>query len=236
MNYCVIDAFNLTLIAAAGALKNSSTLPFEDKLYNILSRMLDNLQKKFLNSKWYAVWDTPGGTQFRKDIDENYKSNRSNSFIDIKEIIACKSTYEFYSIENIEVPNSEADDIIFVLCKNLRENYTQSNITIISRDHDLLQTVQAGYANNQYDPVKKENIKVPEYSIVDFKALVGDSSDVIKGVPGIGEKTAIKILSGIQKLTEEQQKIFEECKNMVDATRHPRFFENYTYIKQLIKK
>lgn len=236
MNYCIIDAFNLTLIAAAGALKNSSTLPFEDKLYNILSRMLDALQKKFPNSKWYAVWDTPGGTQFRKDIDENYKSNRSNSFISIQEILACQSTYEFYSIENIEVPNSEADDIIFVLCKNLRENYTQSNITIVSRDHDLLQTVQAGYANNQYDPVKKENIKVPEYSIVDFKALVGDSSDVIKGVPGIGEKTAIKILSGIQKLTEEQQKIFEECKNMVDATRHPRFFENYTYIKQLIKK
>lgn len=234
MNYYVIDAFNLTLIAATAALKSQAELPFDDKLYNILSRMLDTLQKKFPTGEWYAVWDTPGGTQFRKDMDQNYKSNRSNSPIDIKDILACKNTYEFYSIKNIEVPSSEADDIIFVLCKNLKEKHIQSNITIISRDKDLLQVVQAKYATKQYDPVKKDYITPPVYSVVDFKALVGDSSDVIKGVPGIGEKTAIKILSGLQKLTEEQREIFEKCKDMIDATRNPQFQSNYSLIKQLI--
>ena len=236
MNYYVIDAFNLTLIAAAGAINSKQDLPLEDKLYNILSHMLNSLRSKFSNGKWYAVWDTYGGTQFRKEIDENYKSNRSNSLIDFKEILACKSTYEFYDIENIEVPNSEADDIIFVLCKNLKEKHIQSNITIISRDKDLIQVVQAGYASNQYDPVKKENIKIPAYSVVDYKALVGDSSDVIKGVPGIGSKTAIKVLTGFYPLTGEQKEIFEKCKDMIDATRHPRFQENYSFVKQLIKE
>ena len=54
-----------------------------------------------------------------------------------------------------------------------------------------------------------------------FKSIVGEKSDGVSGVPGIGEKGAIKVLTGLIALPEEQKKIFEECKDIIDIRRNP---------------
>ena len=109
------------------------------------------------------------------------------------------------------------------------------NVIIISRDRDMIQVVQEGYADGIWDNVKKGYIDIPYYSIVDFKSIVGDKSDGVSGVPRIGEKGAIKVLTGLITLTEEQKKIFEECKDIIDIRRNPNLPKIEEYIVQWMR-
>lgn len=230
-NIC-IDGNNLTCIAYS-----TPVLGIEDALdrtYSVLFRMLDKLKQKY-DGNFYVCWDTKGGTTFRKQIDSKYKATRDPSKFDFTVIEKCKSLYEDFGIKSISIPQCEGDDALFVLCKYLRKKDPQSNIVVISRDKDLLQIVQKGYANTQYDPVKKSNITPPWYDVVKYKALVGDSSDNISGVKGIGQKAAIKIISGMKTLTEEQETQYQKCLKLVDATMNPNFEKNYSLVETLIK-
>lgn len=65
---------------------------------------------------------------------------------------------------------------------------------------------------------------------------MGDTFDGISGVKGIGKKTALQVLSGFKKLTEEQAKTFESCKDIIDIQRHPRFGEIKEYLRKEIEK
>ena len=104
----------------------------------------------------------------------------------------------------------------------------------------MIQVVQAGYAEGIYEPVKKSFIDIPSYPITVFKALVGDKSDNIPGVKGIGEAKAKKLIaerlsSGKLALTEDQLEQYERCLKIVDATQHPRFDENLQVAKSFLK-
>ena len=145
-----------------------------------------------------------------------------------------ESIYNNFDVISIKVPECEADDAIFSLCEVLKERDSDCENIIVSRDRDLIQVVQKGYASDIWDVSKKSFMKIPAYDIVDFKSLVGDKSDGISGVPKIGKKTAIQVISGFKQLTKEQQLIFEKCKDIVDATRHPRFKEIKDYIEELL--
>lgn len=223
------------MIAGYSSLKGvSENYTFEDILASTLYSMINKLRKTFPYYKFYACWDTFGGTQFRKDIDSNYKSNRDHSAVSLNSILAMKPLFKELEVENIEIPQTEADDTIYTLAKVLREKYPQSSIVVVSRDKDLIQAVQAGYATNQYDPVKKKNLDIPWYSIVDYKALVGDASDNIPGVKGVGQKTAIKYLLNPELIKESQKEDFERYKKMIDASKHPRFTENLEYLEKIV--
>lgn len=236
-NYLIIDAFNICLIAGFSSLKGvSENYSFEDIFTSTVYSMIHKLRSIFPGYKIYACWDTYGGIQFRKDIDNNYKANRiNNKEIDFKSILKMKPYFEDLDIINVEIEATEADDTIYALSKCIKEKYKDANVVIVSRDNDLIQVVQAGFANNQYDPVKKRFLDIPPYSVVDFKALVGDPSDNIAGVKGIGKKTAINYITGLKQLNETQKKEFEKYKDMVDASRHPRLEENLFFIKEHIR-
>lgn len=232
-SFYAIDCFNFVLTAAAVILYRGSN-NFSDDLSDLVYKMISTLKRTNPGGKWYAVWDAAGGTHFRKNIDKNYKADRDNSRIDFEAVLACKKLFEIWGMENLSLEKTEADDTIAVLCKELREKYPDAEITIFSRDKDLLQIVQNGWANRQYDFSKKKDLEVPEYSVVDFKALAGDPSDNIKGLPGVGEKTAIKIIQGQRVLTEEEKVLFEKYKSMVDTRLHPLFEKNCETVKKLI--
>lgn len=227
----IIDSYNFTLIAYSVA--NNSENP-DDMLPVILNRMLRRLNKDFPFYTLYGCWDTPGGTTFRKKLCDSYKANRDNGKFNFKLVQSMKSVFSDFNIKPIEVPECEADDAIFVLCKVLKEREPDCENIIVTRDKDLLQVVQNKYAEGIWDVTKKAFMDVPAYSIVDFKSLVGDKSDGISGVHMIGEKTAIQVISGFKQLTKEQKKIFESCKDVVDATRHPRFNEIQECIKDIL--
>lgn len=234
MNSICIDGNNFSIIAYTSCGK----VP-EDKLegavYNSLAKMLGNLKSKF-SGDFYVCWDTKGGTSFRKNLDNNYKATRKTGFIDYSLIEKTKSLYEDYGIKSINIPRCEGDDALYVLCKYLKEKSPQNNICVVSRDRDLLQIIQAGYANSLWDPVKKVKVEVPEYDVVKFKAIAGDSSDNIKGVEGIGPVGAIKILEGIRKLTESQKEEYEHALKLIDARLNPNFEYNYSKIKEIFEK
>lgn len=235
-SYILIDAFNHVLIAASVALSRTSTEEdFQNMLSAILVGMIQNLKKKF-SGKYYVCWDSPGGTSFRKEKNPDYKANRDHSKINFEAITACSSLYEVYGMQNITIPECEADDLIFVLSQALREQNPQACITVVSRDKDLIQTVQSGYATQIWDPVKKQFQEIPFYSIVEWKALVGDKSDSISGVAKIGEKTALRILSGNLQLTEDQQKQYESCLELVDATKNPNYLKNLKLVKAILQE
>lgn len=229
MNSIVMDCFNFTMGAYALA-KNTGDV--EKNFLPILWTQLIGIQNKYRGYDCYAVWDTAGGTSFRKKKNSEYKAHRDHSAFDFKAIRGSSTLYAEVGFKNLSVPRCEADDAIFALCKNLKEKNPKDKVIVISRDRDMIQIVQEGYADGIWDNVKKGYIEIPYYSIVDFKSIVGDKSDGISGVPRIGEKGAMKILTGLTTLTEEQKKIFEECKDIIDIRRNP----NLPKIEKFIAK
>ena len=108
----------------------------------------------------------------------------------------------------------------------------------MSNDNDLLQLSQKFETVKIIDPHSKKIKLPPEYDIVRYKSLVGDSSDNIKGIPGVGEVTAKKLLSKkktfnewYKNLGEQDKKVYKDCKSIIDLEKIP-----VEYIKQFIKQ
>ena len=99
---------------------------------------------------------------------------------------------------------------------HLQKNH---NCTIVSSDSDFIQLIQNDNVT-LYNPVKKEAISYPDYDYVVWKSLRGDPTDNIKGIPGVGDKTALKLVSDNVLLKQflnkpENMRIFEENVNLI---------------------
>lgn len=151
----------------------------------------------------YVAWDAPGKT-FRDEKFEEYKAHRPPLADDLlRQLPVARQMVEAFAIGAAEIPGYEADDLIGTLTKRgLQEGY---EVTIVTGDSDQLQLVREGVTvrmtrtgvtdTEVYDAEKvRERYGVGPERIADFKALVGDPSDNIPGVPGIGKVTAAKLL------------------------------------------
>ena len=238
MQNIIIDGFNFSFIGAYIGYKDETDTDEVklSKTLSVLDGMLNKLGARFPFADIYACWDSPGGTVFRKQLDENYKANRSDKkILGFKEINTIREMFKERGILDFSIEATEGDDALFALCRALKERSL-----IVTRDRDMIQVVQAGYAEGIYEPVKKSFIDIPSYPITVFKALVGDKSDNIPGVKGIGEAKAKKLIaehlsSGKLALTEDQLEQYERCLKIVDATQHPRFDENLQVAKSFLK-
>lgn len=244
MQNLIIDGFNFSFIAAYGAI-NDKDLPEsmkESKTLHIVEAMLRKLTYKYPYARVFSCWDSKGGTDFRKNLDSSYKANRKEKKpITFQTLEKIKDMLAQEGVINFSIDRAEGDDAIFVLAQALRDARPGDENIIVTRDRDMLQVVQAGFANSVYDPVKKSLIKVPDYPITTFKALVGDKSDNVPGVVGIGEVKAKKIISkyfitGKLELDESQAAQYERCLLMVDATKNPSYKENLTTAKDFLSR
>lgn len=182
------------------------------------------------------AFDGPGSTIARKSVDSNYKANRNISRItnwegyDSKEeerdsmmsqMTRLVDYLQTLPVHMLDIPKIEADDTIGWIVK---EYGSTSNITIVSSDKDFLQLVTDKV--NVYSPIKKkfytpDLVKqevglIPENYLV-LKALLGDNSDNLPGVKGIGAKTAYKLFPDlIDKPGVTLDYIFEECEANLD--------------------
>ena len=149
------------------------------------------------------------GKTFRHDKYESYKGGRSETPEELKmQFPVAKQICEAMGIHYFEIDNYEADDIIGTFAKKVNEN-PEFTATIISSDKDLLQLItdevdvkllkQTGFIRMDRK-LFKETYQVEPIGMIDLKALMGDASDNIPGVKGIGEKTAISLLSKYQTL------------------------------------
>lgn len=141
-----------------------------------------------------------GGDTFRSEIDENYKAHRDGMPSDLGEQIELIfQVTDLLGVPSLAVPWYEADDIIGTLTKQYEKS--MDKIQIVSSDKDLFQLIDG--TTVVYDAMKfqeygrawaKEKFGVEPEQIIDYLALIGDTSDNIPGVRGIGPKGAIKLL------------------------------------------
>jgi 5'-3' exonuclease len=155
-----------------------------------------------------------GHPQFRYDLYPEYKANRliktgtvaqaakAQSKLDSKETFhktkdLVLELMQYLPITIARSEHYEADDVIYTLCENMKEE----DLTVISGDSDFIQLLQKGYKNIRiYNPIKKIDMVAPEYPYTIGKALLGDKSDNIKGAAK--PKKAEEMLKNPDKLKE----------------------------------
>lgn len=168
--------------------------------------------KRLNPSQVVVAWDSKTSTAKRKAIFADYKAGRVKPGDDFyAQIPLLKELIVDLGWEFIEVDEYEADDIIGTLSKQADETLgadgkCEYETFIVSSDLDMLQIVDdntkmyrilKGFSEIEEIDVKEVEAKygILKSQFLDLKALKGDNSDNIPGVPGIGEKTAVKLLN-----------------------------------------
>ncbi len=154
-----------------------------------------------------CAFDTPHPTA-RHELFEDYKAHRPDTPDDlISQMPLVKDMVRAFGIPLFEVPGYEADDVLATLAE--RGAKEGMNVYIVTSDKDMLQLV--GGPVKVYDPMKdieydeaavEERFSVPPSRVVEYMALVGDASDNIPGVKGVGEKTAKALLAQFKSLED----------------------------------
>ncbi len=171
-----------------------------------VTNMLRNLRKENPDSYYLSIFDAKG-KNFRHDIYKDYKANRPPMPEDLREQLSpLKEICNAMGMPVIEIPKVEADDVIATLA--VMGSQQGMPIVISSLDKDLMQLVEdplvkmMNTMNNQiYDVVGvEEKFGVHPNQIIDYLAIVGDTSDNIPGVPKVGPKTAVKWLGEFKTL------------------------------------
>lgn len=198
-NNLMFRSFYATFYSGAN-MKNSEGLP-TNALFGFAS-MINKIIKEENPSYVAVAFDI--GKNFRKKEFDFYKEGRQKTPDELKvQMPIARKLLTAMGIKYLELEPYEADDIIGSLVK-MCENDKDFDATIISSDKDLLQLInyetdvkllkQTGYIRYTESSFRKE-YGVDPINMIDLKGLMGDSSDNIPGVAGIGEKTAIKLLS-----------------------------------------
>jgi DNA polymerase-1 len=151
-----------------------------------------------------VVFDPPGGS-FRRELYAGYKAKRDAQPEDLTaQFPVARELVEAAGIPLLEVPGFEADDVIASLVRHAPEG---TEVVIVSSDKDLMQLVteQVSLLDTMKDrrigPADVEKrFGVPPERLLDLRALVGDPSDNIPGVKGIGEKGAAKLINEFETL------------------------------------
>ncbi len=188
-------------------MKNSKGFP-TNALYGFIN-MMNKIIKEENPSYIMVAFDK--GKTFRHDKYDDYKAGRAAMPDELKmQFPKAKEVLDTMGIKHYEIDNYEADDIIGTLAKEVDEE-DQFVATIVSSDKDLLQLISDEVtvkllkqkdAIYMTPEVFRETYSVDPIKMIDLKALMGDPSDNIPGVKGIGEKTAINLLSKYGSLDE----------------------------------
>ena len=194
MKVLFLDAYNLIYRAKSGFTKGDNYVIFN------FFRGLRPLVEKYNPDLVYFVLE--GRPEHRQQISEgDYKSNRPKQDVSFHQqkasiIEAVKAYMPFVTVLH---PKFECDDVIATYV------YQHANkgdeCFVISSDSDFIQLHNMCKVT-LYNPVKKKEIEVPDYDYVTWKALRGDPTDNIKGIPKVGDKTAHKLVSNPELLKE----------------------------------
>ncbi len=193
---------------------------------NTLEDILNNEKPTHIG----VAFDPKGGT-FRHELYKEYKAQREETPEVIRESVpVIKQILEAYRIPVLEVAGFEADDVIGTLSKKADEKGITTYMMTPDKDYCQLVTDRAliyrpRYGNNGYEIMGPQEVK-QKYGldstcqVIDMLGLMGDSSDNIPGCPGIGEKTAVKLITefgGIDGLLANTDKLKGALKEKVES-------------------
>jgi DNA polymerase-1 len=194
-------------------LSNSKGFP-TNAIYGFTNMLLKVVREQ--EPEYLAIaFDAPGPT-FRHEVFGEYKANRPSMPENLRpQIPHIKEIVSALQIPILEIEGYEADDLIGSLAKKLESE--GMNTVIVSGDKDLMQLITPQVV--MYDPMKDKTFEIPEVKerfgvppdkVVEVMGLCGDSSDNIPGVPGIGEKTAARLIEqfgSIEELLKNLEKV-----------------------------
>ncbi|MEE0990634.1 MAG: 5'-3' exonuclease H3TH domain-containing protein, partial [Paludibacteraceae bacterium] len=172
----------------------------------------------------------PAGPTFRHEAFEAYKAQRESTPEDIKKAVPyIKTLLKAYNIPIYEVSGYEADDVIGTLAKQAaKQGFT---VYMLTPDKDYGQLVEenifmyrpkhsGGYEILGVEEVKAKYGLENQAQVIDLLGLMGDSSDNIPGCPGVGEKTAVKLLQefgSIENLLANTESLKGALKTKVES-------------------
>ncbi|SHG08462.1 DNA polymerase I [Fodinibius roseus] len=210
-------------------LKNSEGIPTGPVLG--FANTLEKLLKEHKPSHIAVAWDTNVPT-FRHEIDDDYKANRPPQPEELKiGIPLIKEMIEGYGIPNIEQDRYEADDLIGTIASDA--NAEDVDVYMVTPDKDFMQLVhdhimmyKPDNKNGGFNLIGREEVKdyfgvYPE-KVVDVLAILGDTSDNIPGVKGIGKKGAPRLINKYGSL----EAAIEDAPNM-SSKRHREGLQEY---------
>lgn len=210
-------------------LRNSEGIPTGPILgfANTLEKLLEDHEPTHIA----VAWDTHAPT-FRHEMDEDYKAQRPPQPDELKVgIPLIKEMLEGYGIECIEQDGYEADDIIGTIAS--RANIEDVDVFLVTPDKDFMQLVhdhikmyKPDNRNGGFDLIDREGVKdyfgvYPE-KVIEVLAILGDTSDNIPGVRGIGKKGAPKLINKYKTL----EAAIKDAPNM-KSKRHREGLQKY---------
>ena len=199
-------------------------------LHGVLN-MINKLVREVPAAHVAVVFDAPGKT-FRDDLYADYKANRPPMPDDLRpQVQPLIDAVRAMGLPLLQIEGVEADDVIGTLCRQSTENGL--NVLVSTGDKDMAQLVDdkvtlvntmTGQVLDR-DGVKSKFDVYPE-QIIDYLALVGDSSDNIPGVPRVGAKTAAKWLNQyptaddiVENAEEIKGKVGESLRDNIEQLR-----------------
>jgi len=154
-----------------------------------------------------VAFDAPGGSTFRNDLDPEYKAGR-REMPDLfrGQLPLIHEVLDVLEIKQLEIPGVEADDVIATLATNAAD--AGIDVVIVTGDRDSYQLVKDPHVKVLYNKrgvsdyalydeagIAERCLGVTPAQYLDYASLRGDTSDNLPGVPGIGEKTAAKLIT-----------------------------------------
>lgn len=202
--------------------------------------ILEELLRKE-NPCYIAVAFDPKGKTFRHEAFGEYKAQRQKTPEDIKEAIPfIKNIIEAYGIGVFEKEGYEADDVIGTMAKRLQND--NFDVYMMTPDKDYAQLVDDNiyqykprYGSAGFDILGVEEVKA-KYSLqypmqmIDLLGLMGDASDNIPGCPGVGEKTAAKLINDfgtIENLLQNTSQLKGALKTKIEDNRDKILFSKF---------
>jgi DNA polymerase-1 len=164
------------------------------------SNMLAKLLREHVGTHIAVIFDA-GRVTFRNRLYEDYKAHRPPAPDDlIPQFALVRQAAEAFGVPSIELDDWEADDLIAAYAQ--AASGTGGQVTIVSSDKDLMQLIRPGV--EMLDPIKQKPIGPAEVmerfgvtpdKMIDVQALIGDPTDNVPGVPGIGPKGAAQLIN-----------------------------------------
>ena len=207
-----LDAYNLIYRALSGFTKGDNYV-----VYNFF-RGLRPLVAKYKPDLVYFVLE--GNPRHRASISSgDYKSNRKSKgdHFHAQKASIISAVKEYLPFVTVRHPDFECDDVIASLV--MKHAAAGDECFVISSDSDFIQLYNVCDLT-LYNPVKKKVIEKPEYDYVTWKALRGDATDNIPGIPKVGDKTADKLMKNPELLREflddpNKREIFDRNVNLI---------------------
>ncbi|HCO68160.1 MAG TPA: DNA polymerase I, partial [Dysgonomonas sp.] len=208
-------------------------------IFGFVNTLEEVLKKE--NPTHIAVAFDPQGPTFRHEAYEHYKAQRQETPEDIRAAIPLiKEVIDAYNIKRIEVPFYEADDVIGTIAKKAEKEGIEVYMMTPDKDYGQLTSdkvfmYKPKFAGNGFDilddkaVMQKYNIASP-LLMIDLLGLMGDSSDNIPGAPGVGPKTAEKLIAEygtIENILEHTSEIKGSLKTKLEENKEQIIFSKF---------